>query len=106
MNPSTITAAIQEDVAFLQNDQSQAILRAVEARLAQQPQVETLVAKLNRVVPGWKTSEFWMTALGHAGLILAAATGALPAKYAAIAAALSQVAYNLSRGLTKNGQGN
>ena len=54
------------------------------------------------LTPGWRTSEFWMTALGHAGLILAAASGALPAQYAAIAAALSQVAYNLSRGLTKS----
>ena len=51
--------------------------------------------------PGWQTSEFWMTTLGHVGLILAAASGALPAKYAAIAGALSQVAYNLSRGITK-----
>ena len=51
--------------------------------------------------PGWQTSEFWMTALGHVGLVLAAAEGALPAKYAAIAAALSQLAYNLSRGLSK-----
>ena len=53
------------------------------------------------IVPGWQTSEFWMTTLGHVGLILAAASGALPAKYAAIAGALSQVAYNLSRGITK-----
>ena len=53
------------------------------------------------VVPGWQTSEFWMTTLGHVGLILAAASGALPAKYAALAASLSQVAYNLSRGITK-----
>ena len=51
--------------------------------------------------PGWQTSEFWMTTLGHVGLILAAASGALPAKYAAVAGALSQVAYNLSRGITK-----
>lgn len=51
--------------------------------------------------PGWQTSEFWMTALGHVGLVLAASTGALPSRYAALAAALSQVAYNLSRGLAK-----
>lgn len=51
--------------------------------------------------PGWKTSEFWMTTLGHVGLVLAASSGALPAQYAAIAGALSQLAYNLSRGLTK-----
>ena len=62
------------------------------------PIVSTVKAS---VTPGWKTSEFWMTALGHIGLILAAASGALPAQYAAIAGALSQVAYNLSRGITK-----
>ncbi len=59
-------------------------------------------ANASQLTPGWQTSEFWMTTLGHAGLILAAASGALPAKYAAIAGALSQVAYNLSRGLTKS----
>ncbi len=53
--------------------------------------------------PGWQTSEFWMTALGHVGLILAAAGGFLPPQYAAIAAAASQVAYSLSRGLAKGG---
>ena len=56
----------------------------------------------SHLTPGWQTSEFWMTTLGHLGLILAAASGALPAQYAAIAGALSQVAYNLSRGLTKS----
>ncbi len=55
------------------------------------------------LTPGWQTSEFWMTALGHVGLILATASGVLPAKYAALAGALSQVAYNVSRGLTKAG---
>ena len=54
------------------------------------------------VTPGWQTSEFWMTALGQIGLVLAAASGALPARYAAIAGALSQVAYNVSRGMVKS----
>ena len=53
--------------------------------------------------PGWQTSEFWMTALGQAGLVLAAAGGFLPPQYAAIAAAASQVAYSISRGMAKNG---
>lgn len=53
------------------------------------------------LTPGWKTSEFWMTALSHAGVLLAAAAGVLPPKYAALAVAASQVAYNLSRGLAK-----
>ncbi len=53
--------------------------------------------------PGWKTTEFWMTAIGQAGLVLAAASGALPTKYAVLAGALSQVAYSVSRGLAKSG---
>lgn len=56
------------------------------------------------LTPGWQTSEFWMTALSHLGVILAASSGVLPAKYAALAVATSQVAYNLSRGLAKQSQ--
>ena len=55
------------------------------------------------VTPGWKTSEFWMTAVGQLGLVLAAASGALPTKYAVLAGSLSQVAYSVSRGLAKSG---
>ena len=73
---------------------------------ASEPAVSNLVSQVlpagtATIVPGWQTSEFWMTTLGHVGLILAAASGALPAQYAAVAGALSQVAYNLSRGITK-----
>ncbi len=60
-------------------------------------------AAASPVTPGWKTSEFWMTAIGQVGLILAATSGALPTKYAALAGALSQVAYSVSRGLAKSG---
>ena len=52
--------------------------------------------------PGWQTSEFWMTALGQVGFLLAAVGGFLPPQYAAIAAAASQVAYSISRGMTKS----
>ena len=55
-----------------------------------------------KVTPGWHTSEFWMAALGQIGFVLAAASGALPARYAAIAAAASQVAYSVSRGMVKS----
>lgn len=64
--------------------------------------VSTTAAPASAVTPGWRTSEFWMTALGQLGLVLAAASGALPARYAAIAGALSQVAYNVSRGMVKS----
>lgn len=58
------------------------------------------------VKPGWKTTEFWMTALTNLGLVLAACVGVLPPQYAALAGALSQVAYNVSRGLAKRPAGN
>ena len=73
-------------------------MNATSETLVAAPAVSTAKAT---TTPGWQTSEFWMTTLGHVGLILAAASGALPAQYAAIAGALSQVAYNLSRGITK-----
>ena len=44
-----------------------------------------------------------MTALGQLGLVFAAASGALPTKYAVFAGALSQVAYSVSRGMAKAG---
>ena len=56
------------------------------------------------LTPGWQTSEFWMTALSHAGVLLAAASGILPSKYAALVVAASQVAYNISRGIAKQAQ--
>ena len=63
----------------------------------------TSTAAVSPVTPGWKTSEFWMTAIGQIGLVLAAASGALPTKYAVFAGALSQVAYSVSRGMAKAG---
>ena len=62
-----------------------------------------LPAPPRAVRPGWQTSEFWMTLLGHLGLFGGAVSGVLPPQYAALAAAASQVAYNLSRGLVKSG---
>jgi hypothetical protein len=68
---------------------------------ANQPNTETPLPVPHR--PGWQTTEFWMTALSNAGLLLGAASGALPPKYAVVAVAASQVAYNVSRGLAKQG---
>lgn len=51
--------------------------------------------------PGWKTTEFWASAAAAVGAYGAAAAGVLPAKYAAIAAAVSSAAYAFSRGLAK-----
>ena len=53
--------------------------------------------------PGWKTTEFWATIALNLGALTAASAHVLPPKWAAIAAAASVVAYNVSRGLAKTG---
>lgn len=55
--------------------------------------------------PGWQTSEFWLTVATDAGIVAAALTGELSPKYAAIAVAVSKVAYAIARGLAKVGNG-
>ena len=74
-----------------------------EAAATTNPALSTTTSLSSAVTPGWKTSEFWMTAIGQVGLVLAAASGALPTKYAVLAGALSQVAYSVSRGMAKSG---
>lgn len=53
--------------------------------------------------PGHLTTEFWVTAATDVALLAAALSSALPAKWAAICAAVANVAYALSRGLAKQG---
>jgi hypothetical protein len=55
------------------------------------------------VKPGYKTTELLVSALAGAGAWLAAWDGTLPAKYAALASAVSAAAYALSRAITKHG---
>lgn len=50
---------------------------------------------------GWKTSEFWVTALSIFGLVASSAATSLSPKYAAIGASISASAYAISRGLAK-----
>lgn len=50
---------------------------------------------------GWKTSEFWVTALSIVGLVVSSAASTLSPKYAAIGASVSAAAYAISRGLAK-----
>jgi len=50
---------------------------------------------------GYKTSEFWVTALSIAGLVASAAASTLSHKYAAIGVSVSGAAYAISRGLAK-----
>lgn len=50
---------------------------------------------------GWKTTEFWVTALSIAGLVVSSASAGLSPKYAAIGASVSAAAYAISRGLAK-----
>lgn len=50
---------------------------------------------------GWKTTEFWITALSIAGLVVSSATASLSPRYAAVGATISGAAYAISRGLAK-----
>lgn len=50
---------------------------------------------------GLRTTEFWVTVLTDLGLLAAALADALPARWAAVAAAVSTVGYSLARGLAK-----
>jgi hypothetical protein len=51
--------------------------------------------------PGWKTTEFWATVAVNVGTIASALAGVLPAKYAALVAAIATAAYSIGRGLAK-----
>lgn len=55
---------------------------------------------------GWKTSEFWLTALTIVGVVGTALAGTLPPKYAAAAAIAGTSAYAVARGLAKMFQDN
>lgn len=50
---------------------------------------------------GFRTTEFWATVALNVGIVAASVVGVLPPKWAAIAAAVSVSAFNLSRGLAK-----
>lgn len=52
---------------------------------------------------GLKTTELWVTVLTDVGLLASSLSGALPPKWAAICAAVANVAYAISRGLAKSG---
>ena len=51
---------------------------------------------------GWKTTEFWVTALATAGAVIGALAGLLPGQAGVVAGALCAGAYAISRGLAKN----
>jgi hypothetical protein len=53
------------------------------------------------VKPGYKTTEFWVTAITSAAALVAALSGNLSPRFAAIAAAVSSGLYAVARGLAK-----
>ena len=53
---------------------------------------------------GWKTSEFWIVNLNNIGIILDGFAGALSPKWEALLITGSNVAYAISRGLSKFNQ--
>ena len=50
---------------------------------------------------GYKTTEFWVTALSILGLVVSSASASLSPRWAAIGASVSTAAYAISRGLAK-----
>lgn len=54
---------------------------------------------------GLKTTELWLTVATDIGVLTSALAGALPPKWAAVAAAVANVAYAISRGIAKQGGG-
>lgn len=50
---------------------------------------------------GWKTSEFYVTALTILGLVVSSAATSLSPRYAAIGASVAASVYAISRGLAK-----
>ena len=50
---------------------------------------------------GYKTTEFWVTVLTIAGLVIASIATTLPPKQAAMAASVAAAAYAIARGLAK-----
>ena len=50
---------------------------------------------------GYKTTEFWVTALSIAGLVASSVAASLSPRYAAMGVAVSSAAYAISRGLSK-----
>jgi len=57
--------------------------------------------------PGYKTTEFWVSALTTGGALIGALAGALPGTAGIVAASISGGLYAVSRGLAKltNGVG-
>lgn len=55
--------------------------------------------------PGLQTTELLLTVLTDVGIIASALAGVLPPKWAALSASISTVAYSISRGLAKQGNG-
>jgi H+/Cl- antiporter ClcA len=53
----------------------------------------------------WQRSEFWITALTNAGAALGVVAGFVSGPVGAIVLGASTIAYNLSRGLSKLGDG-
>jgi hypothetical protein len=51
--------------------------------------------------PGWKTTEFAVTVITAAAALIAALSGQLSPRYAALASAISVGLYAVSRGLAK-----
>ena len=104
ITPSTIEADAAETAAALQTPVAQAIVAELNARIkAAFPKLEPLEAEFVGLVPGWRTSEFWLHIFVSLGTVAASTAGFVPGKWAAACVVASGGFYAISRGLAKKG---
>lgn len=64
---------------------------------------EVYMAQSTATKPGWKTSEFWLSALTILGSLFGALQGKIPDTVAEVGAAVVTAGYAIARAITKKG---
>ena len=77
------------------------LLQEIKMLFAVKMPAENLIAEVNQVKAGWKTTEFWMTIVTQLLAVVAALNGVLDAKTAAIIIAVLNGVYGVLRTLAK-----
>jgi hypothetical protein len=67
-------------------------------------EITTEVKSMNTTVsgvPGWRTSEFWLSLAGQAAVLFGAVKGFIPPQYAAIITVVGTAVYTIARTVSK-----
>lgn len=71
-------------------------------KIKREAKKEVVMSEDAKVVkPGWKTTEFWLTALAEIGTLIGALRGVIPAETAGIIIAIQTAIYNILRTIAK-----